>query len=122
MARISLSRLVERENGHADRADHLTRLGQALQAEGESSSALRRFQEALAMDERLDDAHRGLTELLEREGRIDQAVDALQTWAVRSDEPAVRAGRLMHGARPPYSSVAIALSDGHQCQPSLLKP
>ena len=25
----------------------------------------------------------------------------------------------MHGARPSYSVVAIALSDGHQCQPSV---
>src|SRR5437763_12700844 len=29
---------------------------------------------------------------------------------------------LMHGARPSYSRVAIALSDGHQCQPRRLNP
>src|ERR1700729_3509199 len=30
----------------------------------------------------------------------------------------VQCARLMHGARPSYSVVAMALSDGHQCQPS----
>jgi hypothetical protein len=34
-------------------------------------------------------------------------------------QPGVQWPRLMHGARPSYSVVAIALSDGHQCQPSL---
>src|SRR5512147_47838 len=29
---------------------------------------------------------------------------------------------LMHAARPSYSAVVIALSDGHQCQSSRLKP
>jgi hypothetical protein len=37
--------------------------------------------------------------------------------------PCVQAGvqwpRLMHGARPSYSTVATEVSDGHQCQPSL---
>ena len=99
VARASLSHLVEREGSHPDRAIHLTRLGQALQAEGECAQALAHFQDALAMDVRLDDAHRGLTQLLEREGNIDEAVDALQTWAVRTAEPEVRAGRLMPAAR-----------------------
>ena len=34
-------------------------------------------------------------------------------------QPGVQWPRLMHGARPSYSVVAIAVSDGHQCQPSL---
>src|SRR3954463_4069142 len=33
--------------------------------------------------------------------------------------PGVQWPRLMHLARPSYSLVAIAMSDGHQCQPSL---
>ena len=34
-------------------------------------------------------------------------------------QPGVQWPTLMHGARPSYSVVAIALSDGHQCQPNL---
>ena len=37
-------------------------------------------------------------------------------------QPMMHGPRLMHAARPSYSRVAIALSDGHQCQPSRLKP
>src|SRR5260370_27162868 len=37
-------------------------------------------------------------------------------------QPEVQWPRLMHGARPSHSTVAIALSEGHQCQPSLLSP
>ena len=40
---------------------------------------------------------------------------AFAPWA----QPGVQCPRLMHGARPSYSVVAIAESDGHQCQPSL---
>ena len=39
---------------------------------------------------------------------------AFAPWA----QAGVQWPRLMHGARPSYSVVAIALSDGHQCQPS----
>src|SRR5258708_994653 len=34
-------------------------------------------------------------------------------------QPGVQWPRLMHLARPSYSVVATAISDGHQCQPSL---
>ena len=37
-------------------------------------------------------------------------------------QPTRQVPALMHGARPSYSCVVIALSDGHQCQPSRLKP
>src|ERR1700756_1922327 len=37
-------------------------------------------------------------------------------------QPEVQWPRLMHCARPSYSTVVIALSEGHQCQPSLLSP
>src|ERR1700746_2096926 len=37
-------------------------------------------------------------------------------------QPDVQWPRLMHLSRPSYSTVVIALSDGHQCQPSLLSP
>ena len=33
-------------------------------------------------------------------------------------QPAMQWPRFTHGARPSYSWVAIAESDGHQCQPS----
>ena len=46
------------------------------------------------------------------------SVLALAPWA----QPAMHWPRLMQGARPPYSCVAMVLSDGHQCQPSWLKP
>ena len=34
-------------------------------------------------------------------------------------QPGVQWPRLMHFARPSYSVVATAISEGHQCQPSL---
>src|SRR5690349_4562405 len=37
-------------------------------------------------------------------------------------QPTRQVPALMQGARPSCSWVAIALSDGHQCQPSLLNP
>src|SRR5690349_1230751 len=37
-------------------------------------------------------------------------------------QPTRHVPALMQGARPSYSRVAIALSDGHQCQPSRLNP
>ncbi|MGI9591963.1 MAG: tetratricopeptide repeat protein, partial [Myxococcota bacterium] len=99
LARPSLERLLELSDDHPDRATHLTQLGAALKIEGDAGPALERFQAALELDPRLDEAHRGLAELFEREERIDEAVDALQKWAARTQEPEVRAGRLMHAAR-----------------------
>src|SRR2546428_429032 len=46
------------------------------------------------------------------------SVLAFAPWA----QPVMHGPRLMHCARPWYGRVAIALSDGHQCQPSRLKP
>ena len=43
---------------------------------------------------------------------------ALAPWA----QPPVQWPRLMQPARPSYSVEAIALSDGHQCQPIRLSP
>src|SRR5581483_1949918 len=37
-------------------------------------------------------------------------------------QPAMHVPALMHGARPSYASLMIALSDGHQCQPRRLNP
>ena len=42
------------------------------------------------------------------------SVLALAPWV----QAGVQWPRLMHGARPSYSVVATAASDGHQCQPS----
>ncbi len=99
LARPSLERLLGLAEDLPDRATHLTQLGQALKIEGEAAAALERFRSALEIDPRLDEAHRGLAEVYEREERIDEAVDALQTWAARTQEPDIRAGRLMHAAR-----------------------
>ena len=46
------------------------------------------------------------------------SVLALAPWA----QPGVQWPRLMHAARPSYSVVAMVVSDGHQCQPSLFRP
>src|SRR5271155_988092 len=47
-------------------------------------------------------------------GQYVMSVLAFAPWA----QPGVQWPRLMHGARPSYSVVATAMSDGHQCQPS----
>src|SRR5581483_7724428 len=51
-------------------------------------------------------------------GQYVTSVLAFAPWG----QPTRHVPAFTHGARPSHSCVAIALSDGHQCQPSLLKP
>jgi hypothetical protein len=51
-------------------------------------------------------------------GQYVMSVEAFAPCA----QPRRQVPALMHGARPSCSTVVMALSDGHQCQPSLLKP
>jgi len=51
-------------------------------------------------------------------GQYVTSVLPFAPWA----QPVMQGPRLTQAARPACSWVAIALSEGHQCQPSLLKP
>src|SRR5262245_19960397 len=51
----------------------------------------------------------------------DQYVTSVLPFAP-CGQPTRQVPALIHGARPSHSRVAIALSDGHQCQPRRLKP
>lgn len=94
--------LLERRLAHAEpdpeRTVHLTLLGEALEAGGETDAAVERYREAIGLEPGRDEAHQRLADLLERSDRLGEAVDALQAWAARARDGASVAERLLRAA------------------------
>jgi len=77
---------------------HDTLLGAALEDAAEDDAALARYATALATDPGYEAAHERRVALLVQLGRRQEAVDALQTWAARSADPARAGERLLRAA------------------------
>lgn len=93
-ARAALEQRVNLAGAPPPAPLHHTLLGTALEESCEDDEALAHYAAALAADPCFEAAHERRAALLERMGRGRDAVDALQTWAARSAEPA-RVGALL---------------------------